>query len=151
RRADEHAPRDPGRGAVPLSRVRAAGKFLFAGSEKVYVRGVAYGPLSGAGHGFGPRDQAERDLRCIAASGLNAIRTYSVPPAWLLDAAGHHGLRVMVGLPWEQHVAFLDDRRRVRDIERRVAEGVRACAGHPAVLCHVVGNEIPASIVRWYG
>src|SRR5262249_50727946 len=27
----------------------------------------------------------------------------------------------------------------------------RACAGHPAVLCYVIGNEIPASIVRWYG
>ncbi len=29
--------------------------------------------------------------------------------------------------------------------------GVRACAGHPAVLCYAIGNEIPASIVRWYG
>ena len=29
--------------------------------------------------------------------------------------------------------------------------GVRACAGHPAVLCYVIGNEIPASIVRWHG
>ncbi len=25
------------------------------------------------------------------------------------------------------------------------------CAGHPAVLCYAVGNEIPASIVRWHG
>ena len=30
-------------------------------------------------------------------------------------------------------------------------EGVRACAGHPAVLAYAVGNEIPASIVRWHG
>ena len=29
--------------------------------------------------------------------------------------------------------------------------GVRACAGHPAVLCYAIGNEIPAAIVRWYG
>src|SRR5436190_1056152 len=35
--------------------------------------------------------------------------------------------------------------------ERRVREGVRACAGHPAVLCYAIGNEIPASIVRWHG
>jgi GT2 family glycosyltransferase len=28
---------------------------------------------------------------------------------------------------------------------------VRACAGHEAVLGYVIGNEIPASIVRWHG
>ena len=32
-----------------------------------------------------------------------------------------------------------------------MGNGVRACAGHPAVLCYAIGNEIPASIVRWYG
>ena len=58
----------------------------------------------------------------------------------------------MVGLPWEQHVAFLDDRERARARSRRgVRDGVRACAGHPAVLCYAIGNEIPASIVRWHG
>ena len=48
----------------------------------------------------------------MAAHGINAVRVYSVPPRWLLDAASRHGLRVMVGLAWEQHVAFLDDRTR---------------------------------------
>jgi len=28
---------------------------------------------------------------------------------------------------------------------------VRACAGHPAVLCYAIGNEMPAPIVRWHG
>jgi hypothetical protein len=28
---------------------------------------------------------------------------------------------------------------------------VRATAGHPAVLCYGIGNEIPAGIVRWHG
>jgi GT2 family glycosyltransferase len=28
---------------------------------------------------------------------------------------------------------------------------VRACAGHPALLCYAIGNEIPAPIVRWLG
>src|SRR5262249_20818543 len=27
----------------------------------------------------------------------------------------------------------------------------RACAGHQAVLCYAVGNEIPAPIARWHG
>jgi GT2 family glycosyltransferase len=87
----------------------------------------------------------------MAASGINAVRTYTVPPAWLLDLAAQHGLRVMIGLPWEQHVAFLDETVRARSIEKRVRAGVRACAGHPAVLCYAVGNEIPAAIVRWHG
>jgi GT2 family glycosyltransferase len=60
-------------------------------------------------------------------------------------------LHVMVGLPWEQHVAFLDDRSKSRCIEQRVREGVRACAAHPAVLTYAIGNEIPAPIVRWHG
>ncbi|OLE16709.1 MAG: hypothetical protein AUI36_37180 [Cyanobacteria bacterium 13_1_40CM_2_61_4] len=57
----------------------------------------------------------------------------------------------MVGLPWEQHVTFIDDRRTAADIEKRVRAGVRACAGHPALLGYAIGNEIPASIVRWSG
>jgi GT2 family glycosyltransferase len=57
----------------------------------------------------------------------------------------------MVGIPWEQHVAFLDERGRSESIVQRVREGVRFCAGHRAVLCYAVGNEIPGSIVRWYG
>src|SRR3989442_109137 len=32
-----------------------------------------------------------------------------------------------------------------------VRAGVRACRGHPAVLCYAMGNEIPAPIVRWHG
>jgi GT2 family glycosyltransferase len=57
----------------------------------------------------------------------------------------------MVGVPWEQHIAFLEERYRPRSIETRVRHGIRACAGHPAILCYAIGNEIPASLVRWYG
>lgn len=58
---------------------------------------------------------------------------------------------MMVGLAWEQHVAFLDEPGRADAIEARVRDQVRSCAGHPAVLCYSVGNEIPTSIVRWHG
>ena len=87
----------------------------------------------------------------MAAHGINALRTYTVPPPWLLDLASENGLLVLVGLAWEQHVAFLEDSGRARSIEARVREGARSCAGHPAVLGYAVGNEIPASIVRWHG
>ena len=73
------------------------------------------------------------------------------PPLWLLTLAASNGLRVMIGLPWEQHVAFLDDRADAARIVKNVREAVRSCANHPAVLGYAVGNEIPASVVRWYG
>lgn len=134
-------------------RPEASGKFLFVGDGKLFVRGVTYGtfrPRAGA-DGYPQPEVVERDFALMAETGINAIRTYTPPPRWVLDAALRHGLRVMVGLAWEQHVAFLDERQRVRSIVDRVRAGVRASAGHPAVLCYAVGSEIPASIVRWYG
>jgi GT2 family glycosyltransferase len=98
-----------------------------------------------------PPDVVGRDFARMVANGFNAVRTYSVPPRWLLDVASAYGLCVMVGLAWEEHVAFLDDHRLARSIEDRVRASVEACAGHPAVLCYAVANEIPASIVRWHG
>lgn len=129
------------------------GKFLFAGEQKLYVRGVTYGTfqLDQDGNECHEPDVVERDFALMAANGLNAVRTYTVPPRWLLDMAQQHGLYVMVGLPWEQHIAFLDDKKRAASLEERVRQGVRACAGHPAVLCYAIGNEIPSSIVRWHG
>ena len=136
-----------------LRRPEARGKFLYVGTEKLWVRGVTYGTFrpDARGNEYGGRDRVERDLGAIRANGFNAVRTYTVPPRWLLDVACRYGLRVLVGLPWEQHVAFLDDRIRRGSIERRVGAGVRSCAGHPAVLAYAVGNEIPAPIVRWHG
>lgn len=57
----------------------------------------------------------------------------------------------MAGLPWEQHITFLDSAATKNDIIRRVKEGVQPCINHPAILCFTIGNEIPAPIVRWYG
>jgi glycosyltransferase involved in cell wall biosynthesis len=135
------------------SRVRVRGKFLYADHARFDVKGVTYGPFRPDENGSEYHDLAtvDRDFAAIAASGMNAVRTYTVPPRWLLDAAASHGLRVMVGVPWEQHVAFLDDRRIRRRIIATVREAVRSCAGHPAVLCFTVGNEIPAPIVRYHG
>ncbi|MGE5617365.1 MAG: glycosyltransferase, partial [Candidatus Woesearchaeota archaeon] len=126
------------------------GKSLYLGGQKLTVQGVTYGPFnSEPGGGFDP-DTAARDFAQMAAAGINSIRVYTPPERWLLDLADEHGLLVMVGIPWEQHVAFLD-LGRAASIEEKVRETVRSCAGHPGVLCYAVGNEIPASIVRWHG
>jgi beta-galactosidase/beta-glucuronidase len=86
----------------------------------------------------------------MTAAGFNALRVYTVPPRWLLDLAREHGQVILVGIPWEQHVTLLDDPQRQAAIETRVREGVRSVARHPALLGVTIGNEIPASIVRWH-
>jgi GT2 family glycosyltransferase len=145
----------PGRavsGGGTYHRARAHGKFLYVGNEKLYVRGVTYGPFAPGQDEceYGTRASVSDDFTKMHHCGLNAVRVYSPPPVWLLDAAHEAGLHVMVGLPWQQHVTFLEARHR-RDIRNRVREAVMSCAGHPAILCYAIGNEIPAPIVRWYG
>jgi GT2 family glycosyltransferase len=128
-------------------------KFLYSGEGKLWIKGVSYGTFEPDANGseFHDHKKVETDLSLIASYGFNAIRTYTVPPRWLLDSACKYGLRVMIGLPWEQHITFLDDGRRCQEIRERIIIGVGHCAGHPAVLCYAIGNEIPASIVRWHG
>jgi GT2 family glycosyltransferase len=145
-----------GHGHQPLptapARLRVAGKFLTRGGQKCYLRGVTYGTFAPGADGVEySRSAVRRDFAAMAAAGINALRVYTVPPLWLLDCASEHGLIVLVGLPWEQHVTFADDRSRCRAITARLREGVKACAGHPAVMGYAVGNEIPAQIVRWHG
>jgi O-antigen biosynthesis protein len=133
-----------------VTRPSVRGKSLFLGDEKLIVRGVTYGPFgSGADAGFDP-DVAASDFARMVEAGVNAVRLYTPPERWLLDLAHRHGLWVMVGVPWEQHIAFLDTGAAAA-IEGSVRAAVRECAGHPAILCYAVGNEIPASIVRWHG
>ena len=139
----------PGAGERP----RVGGRFLYVGEDKLWVRGVTYGtflPAVVGDDGYDPT-MVDEDFARMATSGINALRVYEVPPVWLLDAAQKHGLWVSVDVPWEEHIAFLDLPDVPRSIVTRVSEGVRRCAGHPAVLAFSVGNEIPSRIVRWHG
>src|SRR4051794_7256349 len=87
----------------------------------------------------------------MAELGINTVRTYTAPRRDLLDAAAAEGLRVMVGLPWSQHVAFLDDRSLKRTIRRELTANVAELGDHPALLTFALGNEIPPGVVRWHG
>jgi O-antigen biosynthesis protein len=138
---------------TPFLRPTVRGKFLFVGEEKLCVRGVTYGTFrpGRSGELFPSRQAVARDFEAMAANGLNAVRTYTVPPRWLLDEAAGNGLYVLVGIAWEQHVDFLSERRSARSIEDRVRAAVADCAGHPSVLCYAIGNEIPSQIARWSG
>jgi len=147
----------------PMARVPAAarrpdqpqvrGKFLFAGDEELYLRGVTYGTFrpDNRGDEFPNADVVERDFEAMQANGVNAVRTYTAPSGRVLDAAERHGLRVLVGLGAERYIGYLSDARGGRRVEEAVRRGAALCAGHPAVLCYAVGNEIPAPIIRWFG
>jgi O-antigen biosynthesis protein len=150
------APRPQPRDSGPRpggARPRVGGKFVAVGADRLWVRGVTYGTFApdAARNRFPEPAEVERDFAAMAAAGINAVRVYTVPPVWLLDVAADAGLWVMVGLAWEQHVTFLGHRGHARQIAERLRADVAALRAHPAVLAFAVGNEIPASIVRWHG
>ncbi len=136
-----------------IFRPRVEGKFIFVGDEKLYIRGVSYGGFRPDEDGFEFPDQEviKRDFALMQANGINAIRVYTTPPRSILNIAHQYGLYVMVGLTAEQFVGALIDKKYKLDFEEVVRSRVRDCAGHPAVLCYAIANEIPASIVRWLG
>jgi beta-galactosidase/beta-glucuronidase len=103
------------------------------------------------GSPFPSAEQINQDFALMRQAGINTIRTYNVPPQRLLDLALQWGIRVLVGIPWEQHVCFLDDRRTTENIRASVSRAVRFCNGHPSILAYMIGNEIPSPIVRWHG
>jgi GT2 family glycosyltransferase/DNA-binding beta-propeller fold protein YncE len=138
---------------APAARIATDGKFLRAGDERFLVKGVTYGTFApdAEGYQFPPLPQVAADFRQMAGLGINTVRTYTPPRREMLDAAAAEGLRVMVGLPWSQHVAFLDDRSLKKTIRRELVEKVVELGDHPAVLAFALGNEIPPGVVRWHG
>src|SRR5262245_3013660 len=142
--------------AVPVRpRVRVDGKFFRLGEKKFYVKGVAYGPFApGEGDekpGFASPEQTAADFAQIALLEANLIRVYYVPPKWFLDLADEHDLKVLIDVPWNKHLCFLDSSHQREQAIEAVRRAVSTCARHPAVFAFSVANEIPADIVRWSG
>ena len=141
----------PTKAAAPSPRV--VGKFLRVGAERFLIKGVAYGTFApdADGYQFPPVTQVASDFALMAQSGVNTVRTYTVPRPEFMDAATDQGLRVAAGVPWAQHVAFLDDRRLARAVRKDIVREVRELARYPATLLVAIGNEIPSGVVRWHG
>lgn len=134
-------------------RVGVDGKFFRVGGQRLFVKGVSYGPFQPDADGctFGSPQQAERDFQLLRQLGANVLRVYYPPPRWFLDRAHTHGLKVLVDIPWPKHLCFLDSKEAQAAARQAVADAVRQSAGHPAVLAYSVANEIPPDIVRWSG
>jgi GT2 family glycosyltransferase len=134
-------------------RVTVDGKFFRVGGRKFHPRGVSYGPFApnAADGAFASREQTAKDFAQIRELEANLVRVYHVPPKWFLDLAAEHELKVLVDIPWNKHLCFLDAEPRKADALQTVRQAVRSCAGHPAVFAWSVANEIAPDIARWSG
>lgn len=132
---------------------RVDGKFLACRGRRFRIKGVSYGTFApdNDGYQFPKLSQVRDDFRVMAECGINTVRTYTVPRLDFLDEAAAAGLSVIIGIPWMQHVAFLDDKARTQSIRHGIVEEVRLIANHPATLLVALGNEIPPGVVRWHG
>jgi hypothetical protein len=70
-------------------RARVDGKFLARGPDRLHVHGVTHGPFTPGpdGAAFPLPRCVEEDFARMGAAGINSIRTYHLPPSWLLDQA----------------------------------------------------------------
>ncbi len=138
--------------------VRISGKTFTVAGKQFGIRGVTYGTFMPRADGqpFLTASDVRRDFAAIRERGLNAVRTYHVPPLDVLEAAEAAGLRLLVGLEyrdWRLVEPGRRSRRAIRDAGRRaVDEALEACRDHRgAILGISVGNEIPTDVVRLHG
>ncbi|MGB8168855.1 MAG: glycosyltransferase [Chthoniobacteraceae bacterium] len=136
-----------------LAPIRVRAKFFFEGDRKWFIKGVTYGPFApdAEGHFVGDPEKARRDFTLMQEIGINLLRIYHIPPKWFLDVAREFGLRVLISIPWAEHIEFLNNRKMKRQIIETIREGVARNKGHEAIFGYYVGNEIPFAMVRWLG
>ena len=139
-------------------RPRVDGKFLARGRHRLRVHGVTYGPFGpdAQHHTFPASERAAQDFAAMQAAGINAVRTYDLPSARLLELADQHGINVLMGLPWvdvpyRQHFAFLESSRVRREARECVRHAAKLGQRHSCLLAYCVGNEFPPDIIRWHG
>lgn len=132
------------------SRPVVAGKFFRRDGQPWTLHGLTYGPFDGP-DGLPHPDRVRADLAMIAIWGANTLRLFTPPPDWFLDLCGEHGLSVMAGVAWTDHVDFLTSSARRREAVQSVRQTARRLAGRREVIALMVGNEIQAPLVRWLG
>lgn len=146
-------PPSPATDPASLGRIVAAGKSLRMGGRHWFLNAVSYGP-------FDPARGEERlasDFATIRSLGFNAVRIYGLPSQAMLGEARANALKLLVGIPWTDHVDFLhqpsghDDSEAVVEIKRCVRAAAQRLGQDDAVAALLVGNEIEKTLVRWMG
>jgi O-antigen biosynthesis protein len=139
-------------------RVQVDGKFFAVGGERVAIHGVTYGTFGPRADGsqFPERDRIHRDFAMMRNAGFTVVRTYTLPPDDLLEAASEFGLRVLPDVFYSDWRYLLggsrrDQRRVAHEARREVREAARRLAGREEILALSLGNEVPADVLRWYG
>jgi glycosyltransferase involved in cell wall biosynthesis len=134
-------------------RVSVDGKLFRLGTAKFAVKGVAYGPFppNNAGQFFASVEQTRADFAHIRELGANVLRVYHVPAKWFLDLAVEFGLKLLIDVPWNKQICFLDSSTDRADAVESVRRASHAVSRHPAVFAISVANEIAPDIVRWSG
>jgi hypothetical protein len=139
-------------GGRSLSRIRLNGKYFARDGCRFRVHGVTYGPFEpNDGHQFPAIERVREDFVAMCDAGINAARTYHLPPQWLFELADEQGIHLFVDVPWRKHLCFLESEKaqaEARDAVRAAAERGR---GHPGLFAYSVGNEIPTDVIRWHG
>jgi GT2 family glycosyltransferase len=121
------------------------GRFFRRGNDRVRIHGIAYGPFEKP---LTATDVIRRDLDHIGDLGFNALRVYERPSISFLDACAERGIVVFVSLKWESNTDFL---RAETEILNRLSEDTLALRKSSAVAGYFLGNEVPATLVRWMG
>ena len=137
-----------------MHRLTVRGKYIYDGAQKFFARGVSYGPFTpnSRGERYPEPERTDTDFALMRELGANLVRTYVPPPPWMFELAAKHQLRMMVGMPWPFHMAFLDSPEMMRDIRQTISAGVRAMKPFAEVIfAYSLGNEIRSDIVRWHG
>ena len=111
------------------SRPRIDGKFFELNKERYYIKGATYGTFApdDSGNLFPSNEIVEKDFQLMVENGINTVRTYTVPPLSLLDLALKYGLKVMVGMPWEQHLTFLDTEKQAETLNWQIRSNFYEC------------------------
>lgn len=139
--------------AATLPRIRAGGKFFWCGKDKFTLHGATYGPFGPAerNHGLPDPKTVTRDLDDMVGWGANTLRLYHVPPEWFLELCTARNLRVVVSVPWGDHVDFLRHGSSRRAVHQLIHDAASRLSGWPVAAALLVGNEIPSTLVRWLG
>jgi O-antigen biosynthesis protein len=139
-------------------RVAIDGKFFSRGADRFEFRGVTYGTFSRREDGalFPERERIKLDLQEMESNGFTVVRTYTLPPDDLLEAAADSGLQVFADVffpDWRYLIGVSRrEQRRVAHLARKEVESAaRRLNGNEQILALSLGNEIPADVLRWLG